>query len=144
MIHNGGEKGAVVKRIVEEKTIVIREITPVEIILYSVFLYLSGLSFRKVSSTIKPFIKRSRTFVWEWVHKFGDMLRDCYSDRLLEVVVIDEASLKVGHQIIEISLHYNQIISHDERDRHMELYRHRRYSACMGCMAMLREFYRDG
>ena len=96
VIHNGGEKGAVVKRIVEEKTIVIREITPVEIILYSVFLYLSGLSFRKVSSTIKPFIKRSRTFVWKWVHKFGDMLRGCYPDRLPEVVVIDETSLKVG------------------------------------------------
>ncbi|RLF60056.1 MAG: hypothetical protein DRN25_03350, partial [Thermoplasmata archaeon] len=72
--------------LLKEKSIVIRERIPIEIILYSVFLYLSGLSFRK----------RSRTFVWEWVHKFGDMLRDCYSDRLPEVVVIDETSLKVG------------------------------------------------
>jgi len=29
-------------------------------------------------------------------HKFGDILRDCYSDRLPEVVVIDETSLEVG------------------------------------------------
>jgi len=50
----------------KKKSITIRERTPVEIILYSVFLYLTGLSFRRVSSTIKPFIKRSRTFVWEW------------------------------------------------------------------------------
>jgi len=84
------------RELLREKSIVIRERTPVEIILYSVFLYLSGLSFRKVSSTIEPFIKRSRTFVWEWVHKFGDILRDCYSDRLPEVVVIDETPLKVG------------------------------------------------
>ncbi|HDG61994.1 MAG: hypothetical protein DRN19_01855 [Thermoplasmata archaeon] len=48
-----------------EKSIVVKERTPVETILYSIFLYLSGLSFRRVCSTIEPFIKRSRTFVWE-------------------------------------------------------------------------------
>jgi len=79
----------------KEKSIVIRERTPVEIILYSVFLYLSRLSLRRVCSTIAPFIKRSRTFVWKWVHKFGGILRDCYSDRLPEVVVIDQTPLKV-------------------------------------------------
>ena len=45
---------------------------------------------------VAPFMKRNRTFVWKWVHRFGSILRDRYSDRLPEVVVIDETLLKVG------------------------------------------------
>ena len=78
------------RELLREKSIVIRERTPVEIILYSVFLYLSGLSFRKVSSTIEPFIKRSRTFVW--VYKFGDM-------HLWFRFVIDLESGKAGQKL---------------------------------------------
>ncbi|MCD6411694.1 MAG: hypothetical protein J7L20_04625 [Thermoplasmata archaeon] len=51
------------RELLREESVIIRERTPVEVILYSVFLYLSGPSFRRVSSTIEPFIKRSRTFV---------------------------------------------------------------------------------
>ena len=83
--------------LLKEKSIVVRERTPVEIILYSVFLYLSGLSFRRVCLAMRVFIKRSRTSAWKWVHKFGDTLRDKYSDRLPEIVVIDETAIKVGN-----------------------------------------------
>ncbi|HEC76750.1 MAG TPA: hypothetical protein ENI33_05790, partial [Thermoplasmatales archaeon] len=62
------------KYLLKEKCIVIRERTPVEIILYSVFLYLCRLSLRDVAMAIRIFIKRSRTAIWKWLQKFGSIL----------------------------------------------------------------------
>ena len=51
------------KCMLKEKFFVIRERTPVEIVLYSVFLYLCRLSLRGVAMAIRMFVKRSRTAI---------------------------------------------------------------------------------
>lgn len=63
------------KYLLKEKGIVIRERTPITIILYSVFLYLCRFSLRDVMVTIRIYIKRSRTAIWKWVQKFGKRLK---------------------------------------------------------------------
>lgn len=45
---------------------------------------------------IRIFVKRSRTAVWKWLHKFGRILKDCIADEMPDVVVIDETMLKIG------------------------------------------------
>ena len=84
------------KYLLKEKFIVIRERTPVEIILYSVFLYLCRLSLRDVAMAIRIFIKRSRTAIWKWLQKFGSILENKIADNMPDVVVIDETSLQIG------------------------------------------------
>jgi len=84
------------KYILKEKGIVIRERTPIEIMLYSIFLYLCKFSLRDVIMAIRIFVKRSRTAVWKWLHKFGRILKECIADEMPDVVVIDETMLKIG------------------------------------------------
>jgi len=77
------------KYLLKEKCIVIRERTPVEIILYGVFLYLCRLSLRDVAMAICIFIKRSRTAIWKWLQKFGSILENRIADKMPNIVVID-------------------------------------------------------
>ncbi|HEC89387.1 MAG TPA: hypothetical protein ENI44_02260, partial [Thermoplasmatales archaeon] len=52
-----------IKRLLKEKHIVQRERTPIDIILYAVFLYLGGLSLKGVKTRLIG-ITRSRTAIW--------------------------------------------------------------------------------
>lgn len=83
-----------VKKLLKEKHIVVRERTPVEIILYAVFLYLGGLSLKGVKTRLLG-ITRSRTAVWKWIQKFSILLRGRIADDLPEVIIADETCLQV-------------------------------------------------
>jgi len=91
-----GDGVQLLKYLLKEKSIVIRERTPVEIILYSVFLYLCRMSLRDVAMAIRVFVKRSRTAIWKWLQKFGSILENKIADKMPDVVVIDETSLQIG------------------------------------------------
>ena len=84
------------KYLLKEKFVVIRERTPVEIMLYSVFLYLCRFSLRDVTVAIAIFIKRSRTAVWKWIQKFGKIVKEHLADEMPDAVIIDETTLKIG------------------------------------------------
>ena len=83
-----------VKRLLKEKHIVLRERTPIEIILYAVFLYLGGLSLKGVKTRLLG-INRSRTAVWKWIQKFSILLRGRIADDLPKVIIVDETNLQV-------------------------------------------------
>ena len=83
-----------VKKLLKEKHIVIRERTPVETILYAVFLYLGGLSLKGVKTRLLG-ITRSRTAVWKWIQKFSILLSDRITDDLPRVIIVDETNLQV-------------------------------------------------
>lgn len=53
--------------------IVERERTSTEVIMYALYLYFLGLSFRDTSKTIQPFdVKgRSHVAIWKWVQRFN-------------------------------------------------------------------------
>jgi hypothetical protein len=50
--------------------IVERERTSAKIVMYALYLYFLGLSFRNTSRALQPFVERSHVPVWEWVQRF--------------------------------------------------------------------------
>jgi len=83
-----------IKRLLKEKHIVQRERTPIDIILYAVFLYLGGLSLKGVKTRLIG-ITRSRTAIWKWVQKFGNAVKGKLADNLPSVIIADETMLQV-------------------------------------------------
>jgi len=83
-----------VKLLLKEKHIVIRERTPIEIILYALYLYLGGLSLKGVKTRLLG-ITRSRTAIWEWIQKFSEILEGRIADELPKIIIVDETSLQV-------------------------------------------------
>lgn len=47
-----------------------REKTPAQTVLYCLYLYFGGLSFRDVSYVLEPFVRRSHMAVWKWVQRY--------------------------------------------------------------------------
>ena len=73
-----------------------RERTSAEVILYALYLYFLGLSFRNTSRAIQPFGKegRSHVAVWKWVQRFSP--RRLYCCRRVSAFLIDETMLQIG------------------------------------------------
>jgi len=91
-----GDGVQLLKYLLKEKSIVVRERTPIEIMLYGIFLYLCKFSLRDVVMAIRIFIKRSRTAIWKWVQKFGNIIKEHIADEISDIVVIDETMLQIG------------------------------------------------
>lgn len=83
-----------VKQLLKEKHIVIRERTPIETILYALFLYLGGLSLKGVKTRLLG-ITRSRTAIWKWIQKFSTILQGKIADELPDIIIVDETCLQV-------------------------------------------------
>lgn len=83
-----------VKRLLKEKHIVIRERTPIETQLYAVFLYLGGLSLKGVKTRLLT-VERSRTAIWTWIQQFGKLFTNKIADDLPDVIVADETLLQI-------------------------------------------------
>ncbi len=71
-----------------------RERTPSQIVLYGLYLYFLGLSFRYVSLALDPFVRRSHMSVWKWVqryqpHRIFDVMR-------VQAFLVDETYVKIG------------------------------------------------
>jgi len=65
----------------------VRERTPRWIILYGVYLYLSGLSYREASAALRPFVDRCWTAVWFWVQGLGRRVEGLFLPRAREAWV---------------------------------------------------------
>jgi putative transposase len=72
----------------------VRERTPFEAVLYGLYLYFLGLSFRCVSYALDPFVKRSLVAVWRWVQRFDP--RHLFCVRRVCAFLVDETYVKVG------------------------------------------------
>ena len=86
----------IVKRLLKEKHIVLRERTPVETMLYALFLYLGGLSLKGVKTRLLK-INRSRTAIWKWIQKLSGLIKNKIADDLPDVIIVDETCLQVKH-----------------------------------------------
>lgn len=75
----------------------LRERTPIEIVLYAIYLYLSGLSLRQTARTLVSIgVKRSREAVRKWVHKFSKLAIKHISQEKADVALVDETAVNVG------------------------------------------------
>ncbi|HEY7080310.1 MAG TPA: DDE-type integrase/transposase/recombinase [Nitrososphaeraceae archaeon] len=75
-----------------------RERASAEVILYALYLYFLGLSFRNTSKAIQPFGKegggRSHVVIWKWVQRFNP--RRIYCCKRVAAFLIDETMVQIG------------------------------------------------
>ena len=77
-------------------SLVERERTSTELVMYALYLYFLSLSFRNTSKALEPFReKRSHVAVWNWVQRFNPNI--IYSrKRRVAAFVIDETMIQIG------------------------------------------------
>ena len=75
--------------------IVERERTSTEVIMYALYLYFLGLSFRNTSKAIRRFEEEGRSHVamWKWVQRFTH--RRLYCCKRVSAFLIDETTLQI-------------------------------------------------
>ena len=73
-----------------------RERTPTGLIMYALYLYFLGLSFRNTAKALDPFVeKRSHVAVWNWVQLLNP--NKFYLRRTrVTAFIIDETMLQIG------------------------------------------------
>lgn len=75
--------------------VVKRERTSAEVVMYALYLYFLGLSFRNTSRALEPFDeKRSYVAVWKWVQKFNP--KRVYHCKRVSAFLIDETMIQIG------------------------------------------------
>src|SRR5712691_3966960 len=71
-----------------------RERTPFQAVIYGLYLYFLGLSFRGVSYALDPFVNRSHTAVWKWVQRYEP--HRVFDVRRVQAFLVDETYVEVG------------------------------------------------
>jgi putative transposase len=71
-----------------------RESTALQTVLYGLYLYFLGLSFRDVSCALDLFVKRSHTAVWKWVQRHDP--RRMFEVKRVQTFLVDETYIRVG------------------------------------------------
>ena len=73
-----------------------RERTPTELVMYALYLYFLGLSFRNTAKAIQPFVDggRSHVAIWYWVQQFEPV--ELYPCRRVAAYLIDESQVQIG------------------------------------------------
>ena len=74
--------------------IVERERTSAAIMMYALYLYFLGLSFRNTSRALEPFVERSHVAIWQWVQRFDP--KQVYPCKRIAAFLIDETQLQIG------------------------------------------------
>src|SRR5437867_13155555 len=77
-------------------------------IMYALYLYFLGLSFRNTSKAIEPFEERSHVAIWKWVQRFGPSR--IYVKKRVAAFVIDETMIRIGNDVawLWIAIEANQ------------------------------------
>jgi putative transposase len=71
-----------------------RRRTDPQAVLYGLYLYFLGLSFRSVSLALDPFVKRSHSAVWQWVQRYEP--HRVFDVKRVQAFLVDETYVKVG------------------------------------------------
>ncbi len=71
-----------------------RQRTSTWTVMYALYLYFLGLSFRSTARAIEPFADRSHVAIWYWVQKFSPV--QFYQRRRVPAYLIDETQVQIG------------------------------------------------
>jgi putative transposase len=78
-----------------------RSRTPSKYIYYALYLYFSGLSLRKTSEHLLPFVKRNHVSIWNWIQHYRPRkILQRKRRKVQEFIVDDKTLLKVGSQYV--------------------------------------------
>ena len=73
---------------------------PSKYVYYALHLYFSGLSLRKTSQNLAPFIKRNHVSIWNWIQRYRpEKIFQKKSIRVSEFI-IDETLVKAGNEYV--------------------------------------------
>ena len=77
-----------------------RSRTPSKYVYYALHLYFSGLSLRKASQLLSPFIKRNHVFIWNWIQQYRP--EKIFQKKRIRVseFIIDETLVKAGNEYV--------------------------------------------
>jgi hypothetical protein len=66
-----------------------RERTSVGLVMYALYLYFLGLSFRNTSKALEPFEEKKRSYVavWSWVQRFNPKIIYCRKTRVAAFII---------------------------------------------------------
>ncbi len=76
-----------------------RSRTPSKYIYYALHLYFSGLSLRKTSEHLLPFIKRNHVSIWNWIQHYKPE-KLFHRKRKIYEFIVDETLIKVGNELV--------------------------------------------
>ncbi|HET7389495.1 MAG TPA: DDE-type integrase/transposase/recombinase [Nitrososphaeraceae archaeon] len=76
-----------------------RSRTPSKYIYYALRLYFSGLSLRKASEHLLPFIKRNHVSIWNWIQRYKPTKKWQKRTKVSQFI-IDETLIKVGGEVV--------------------------------------------
>jgi putative transposase len=74
--------------------------TPSKYIYHALYLYFSGLSLRKTSEHLLPFVKRNHVSVWKWIQHYRPKKILQRKRKKVQEFIVDETLLKVGSQYV--------------------------------------------
>lgn len=72
-----------------------RDRTPLQIVAYAIYLYLSNLSLRKAAEAVGIFSERSHEAVRQWLHRFSNLVEALHTGPA-RVAVVDETAVRVA------------------------------------------------
>ena len=77
-----------------------RNITPLQIIGYGLYLYFLGLSFRNTAKALSflKIIKISHVSIWHWIQKYKP--KRFSHKREIKEYIIDETAIKAGSELL--------------------------------------------
>jgi|SRR4051812_42198305 len=75
-----------------------RSRTPSKHIYYALHLYFSGLSLRKTSEHLLPFVKRNHVSIWNWIQHYKPT--KVWQKKRMKILqfIIDETVIRVGRE----------------------------------------------
>ena len=77
-----------------------RNRTSSKYIYYALKLYFSGLSLRKTSEHLSPFIKRNHVSIWNWIQRYKPSKISQKRKKVSSEFIIDETLLKVRNEFV--------------------------------------------
>jgi putative transposase len=77
-----------------------RNRTSSKYIYYALKLYFSGLSLRKTSEHLSPFIKRNHVSIWNWIQRYKPSKIISQKRKKVSEFIIDETLLKVRNEFV--------------------------------------------
>ena len=83
--------------VMEQEAFMLRERTPIEIVFYAIYLYLSDLSLRRTARALQALgVTRSHEAVRRWVYRLAGRAEELILDEKADTAIVDETAVNVA------------------------------------------------
>ncbi|MEM2178796.1 MAG: hypothetical protein QXI49_07235 [Candidatus Methanomethylicaceae archaeon] len=75
-----------------------REKTPIELVIYGIYIYIRSRSLRLASEILEPLIERSYEFIRNWYHKFNKISNVINPRIKSKIALVDETFFEIKNK----------------------------------------------